>query len=195
MENRISFEEGTWLNPPERFSLSPEVLEFDVHEGTDFWWQTHYGFEHANGHALLFDVPQVFVAELTFSGRFDRKYEQAGILLWEDETRWIKAGVEFADGRANLAAVVTRGRSDWSMSPADPEDREWTLRMTVTEAAVIVHIRGSGDWQILRVADFVASPSARIGPMACSPLSAGLRVRFRDFRLLPMPDDQLYISG
>jgi uncharacterized protein len=32
--------------------------------------------------------------------------------------RWAKAGVEFADGRAQIGAVVTDGLSDWSLAPA-----------------------------------------------------------------------------
>lgn len=191
----IDFAGGDWLNRPPALRLDNGVLEVETAEGSDFWRRTHYGFEHASGHALLSRMSAVFAAEITFSGTFANKYEQAGLMLWEDETRWIKAGVEFADGRANLATVVTRERSDWSMAPAAPDDREWRLRVTSTGSAVIVHVRGgTGRWQILRVADFIAGEGVRLGPMACSPLSAALRVRFSDFRRLPVPEDPLYIG-
>lgn len=202
-----SFDQGTWLNPPAISRLAPHQLMIETDAETDFWRQTHYGFTHANGHALLFDMPQTFVAETTFQGRFSSKYEQAGLLLWENDRRWIKAGIENADGRANLAVVVTDGRSDWSLAPTgggevgDGEGGErgaaaaeaWTIRMTATDTAVIVHARGAAGWQILRVANFICD-GARVGPMACSPLNAGLQVHFSNFRTGPVPQDPLYLS-
>lgn len=190
----VDFREGQWLNRPEVVRQTADEVTLRTAEGGDFWRHTHYGFVHDNGHALLFDVPRPVVAEVRFSGRFESKYEQAGLLLWDGATRWIKAGVEYADGRPNLAVVVTDGRSDWSMAPADPAVTEWRLRMTATGSAVIVHARGPGGWQILRVSGFVAGASARLGPMACSPLGAGLEVTFREMTVGPVPEDPLYLG-
>ena len=145
------FDQGTWLNPPAHCERTPQHLMIETDPETDFWRQTHYGFTHANGHALLFDMPDRFVAETTFRGRFTSKYEQAGLLLWENDQRWIKAGIENAGGRVNFAVVVTDGRSDWSMAPVDGATGRWTIRLTATDAAVIVHGRSSASWQILRV--------------------------------------------
>ncbi|WP_068118375.1 DUF1349 domain-containing protein [Tropicimonas marinistellae] len=194
MFESVPFDQGAWLNPPPVCRVQDAAMEIETAEQTDFWRRTHYGFERASGHALLFDVPARFVVEQPFTGRFQSRYEQAGLLLWEDETRWIKAGVEFADGRPNLAVVVTDGHSDWSMAPADAETEDWTIRLTATDSATILHARGRGAWQILRVTDFVAR-GARVGPMACSPLSAGLAVRFSPLRVGPVPEDPLYIGG
>ncbi|MEP1209218.1 MAG: DUF1349 domain-containing protein [Rhizobiaceae bacterium] len=189
----IPFDRGGWLNPPAKSQITSDRLMIETDLQTDFWRETHYGFTHANGHALLFDMPARFVAEVTFSGHFASKYEQAGLLLWESETRWIKAGIENADGQPNLAVVVTEGRSDWSMAPADGGVNDWTIRMTATDASVIVHARVVGKWQILRVANFIAD-GARIGPMACSPLGEGLQATFCNLCTGPVPEDPLYIS-
>lgn len=183
--------DGTWLNPPERYDLTADALTFPVTKGTDFWRQTHYGFTRASGHALLFDMPRLCTAEITFNGQFTGKYEQAGLLLWVDETRWIKFGIEYAAGHPNLAAVVTRGASDWSMAPA-PDVPGLRIRLTATGSAVILHARVGQGWQILRVADF-AFEHAWIGPMACAPETAGLFVSFSDFRIGPVPEDPLYL--
>lgn len=193
MLEKIPFDRATWLNRPENSQISSDQLTIKTDSQTDFWRETHYGFTHSNGHALLFDTPNRFAAEVSFSGRFDSKYEQAGLLLWENENRWIKAGIENAGGRANLAVVVTDDRSDWSMAPANDAIGDWTIRITATDAAVIVHARGLGDWQILRVASFV-SCGARIGPMACSPLSDGLQVTFSEFRTGSVPPEPLYLA-
>ena len=189
----IPFNRGTWLNRPENSQTASDLLTIETDPQTDFWRETHYGFTHSSGHALLFDAPERFVAEVSFSGRFESKYEQAGLLLWESERRWIKAGIENAGGQTNLAVVVTDNKSDWSMAPAEKALRDWRIRITATDTAVIVHARGSGDWQILRVSNFVAC-GARIGPMACSPLSEGLQVTFSDFRVGSVPSEPLYLA-
>jgi regulation of enolase protein 1 (concanavalin A-like superfamily) len=193
MLESIPFDRGKWLNPPPHSQVAADRLMIETAAQTDFWSQTHYGFTHASGHALLFDMEERFASEVTFSGRFASKYEQAGLLLWESPTRWIKAGIEYADGRANLAVVVTDGRSDWSMAPTNGPANESTIRMTVTDSAVIIHARRTGRWQILRVANFIAR-NAQIGPMACSPLGEGLQVNFSDFRAGLPPAEPLYLS-
>ncbi|RYH12090.1 DUF1349 domain-containing protein [Tropicimonas sp. IMCC6043] len=192
MAETLPFDQGTWLNPPVASRIRGDRLEMVTAEGTDFWRRTHYGFERASGHALLFGMPGRFAAEITFSGQFAAKYEQAGLLLWEDETRWIKAGIEYADGRPNLAVVVTDGCSDWSMTPLGSTPDTCTIRMTATDTAVFVHARIAGSWQILRVTDFVAK-DARLGPMACSPQSGGLTVSFGQLTVGSVPDDPLYL--
>lgn len=196
-ETRMAFDQGEWLNPPPAAVVSPDHLQVETAAGSDFWCETHYGFTRTTGHALLFDMPGRFAAELTFAGRFSGTYEQAGLLLWDGPEHWIKAGIEYADGRANLAVVVTRGRSDWSMTPLEGSwrsDDDATLRLAMTDTAVLVHARIEDRWQILRVADFEAS-APRLGPMACSPKTSGLSVAFRDFRLVPLPADPLYLGA
>ena len=189
----IPFDRGSWLNAPAKSQVASDRLLIKTDAQTDFWRETHYGFIHSNGHALLFDTPEMFVCEVTFSGRFVSKYEQAGLLLWENENRWIKAGIENAGGRTNLAVVVTDGRSDWSLAAADSAATDWTIRITATDNAVIVHARSLGEWQILRVSSFVAC-GARIGPMACSPLNEGLQVTFSSFSIGTVPAEPLYLA-
>ena len=44
-------------------------------------------------------------------------FDQAGIFVRVSAQRWVKAGVEFADGCPSVGAVVTDWRSDWSLAP------------------------------------------------------------------------------
>jgi regulation of enolase protein 1 (concanavalin A-like superfamily) len=83
---------------------------------TDFWQKTHYGFERDSGHFLGVSVSEEFTARVRVQGEFRSLYDQAGLMLRIDETRWIKTGVEFTDGERFLSTVVTNGSSDWSVS-------------------------------------------------------------------------------
>ncbi|MFV0358756.1 DUF1349 domain-containing protein [Tropicimonas sp.] len=190
----VEFSDGRWLNEPPVHRLTPERLEIGCAKGSDLWQHTHYGFSHVSGHALLVDAPAAFVAEIDVAARFTGKYEQAGLLLWQDDRTWAKFGIEYADGRPNFAAVVTRGRSDWSMAPAAPDIAGFKLRMTRTDAAIILHYRSRRSWQILRVAGFPPG-AAEIGPMACSPQTEGFTAAFAAFTLGPVPEDPLYIGA
>ena len=69
-------------------------------------------------------------AALRFRGEFAAQYDQAGLMLRVDESHWIKAGIELADGRLWLSVVVTNGVSDWSQQPAPAPDADgwWDIR-------------------------------------------------------------------
>jgi hypothetical protein len=59
----------------------------------------------------------------SFAADFSSQFDQAGIFVRESDERWIKAGVEQADGVLG-GAVVTDGLSDWSVGAVP----EWSGR-------------------------------------------------------------------
>ena len=56
---------------------------------------------------------------------FTERFDQAGIFVKVDDESSIKAGVELSDGEESLGAVVTRGHSDWSLSPFRTGRDDW----------------------------------------------------------------------
>ncbi|MBW6537535.1 MAG: DUF1349 domain-containing protein [Mariniphaga sp.] len=46
-------EQFYWINPPEEFTLTDDVLTIQTEPGTDFWQHTHYGFRKTNAPAFL----------------------------------------------------------------------------------------------------------------------------------------------
>ncbi len=174
-----------WLNPPPSWDRTAEALTVETGDRTDFWRDTLYGFRRDSGHALLAPVEGDFTAHLGFDGDYHALYDQAGLMLRQDEAHWIKAGIELSDGVANPSVVVTRGASDWSTLPLGPTPGPQRLRLTRTGGAVVIQARNAANrWQLLRVAPFPEGP-ARIGPMACSPERGGFRARFTEFTLGP----------
>lgn len=176
---------GTWLNPPPSSNLTVETLTIETGARTDFWRDTLYGFRRDSGHALLLPVEGDFTAHVSFEGDYTALYDQAGFMIRQDEGHWIKAGVEFSDGMANLSVVVTREASDWSTLAIPGLVEPQRLRLTRLGAAVVIQARNAANrWQLLRVAPFPKGP-ALIGPMACSPERAGFRARFTELEVGP----------
>ena len=161
-----------WLNEPARWSGSLDALTVECEPGTDFWRTTHYGFVRDSGHFAFAELDSEVA--LRFRGDFAAQYDQAGLMLRVDESNWIKAGIELADGRAWLSVVVTRGLSDWSQQPAPEPDAEgfWTVRAVRDHDSVQVFC---GD-QPIRLAPLAGSVLA--GPMCAAPGGPGFTARF-----------------
>ena len=49
--------------------------------------------------------------EVEFTASFSEQFDQAGVFVRASGERWVKAGVEFADGLPHPGAVVTDSRS------------------------------------------------------------------------------------
>ncbi|MFJ2897985.1 DUF1349 domain-containing protein [Streptomyces sp. NPDC087218] len=183
----IDWADGKWLNPPLRTEMDGDELVVTARSGSDFWRTTSYGFVKDDGHALLTGFPAASAVEVTFVAQFDTLYDQAGLMVRVDEGTWIKAGVEMTDGVPHLGAVVTSGKSDWSLSPVpDWHGRRVTLRASRAGDAVTVRARcEEGDWQMIRLAPLDPDADALAGPFCCSPQREGLQVRFTRFALGP----------
>lgn len=180
----IDWADAEWLNPPLRTERDGRELVVTTKDHSDFWRTTSYGFVKDDGHALLAEFPPASATEVTFVvAQFETLYDQAGLMVRVDEGTWIKAGVELTDGVPHLGAVVTSGKSDWSLSPVP----DWlgcrvTLRASRTGNAVTIRARcEEGAWQMVRLAPLAPDADALAGPFCCSPQREGLQVRFTRF--------------
>ncbi|TDC47521.1 DUF1349 domain-containing protein [Actinomadura sp. KC345] len=170
---------GEWLNPPPAADHDGSALLVTAAKGSDFWRTTSYGYDRDGGHALLSPLGPEAAVEVSFIADYDHQFDQAGLLLYLDETTWIKAGAEYCDGELQLGAVVTRGVSDWSSGPVPWAGREITVRASRSGDAVTVRARAGDDpWQMIRLAPFPVDVPAKAGPYCCAPEREGLTVRF-----------------
>ncbi len=179
-------QDGVWLNEPERWTAQGDSLEIVTDKATDFWQKTHYGFCRDSGHFLGFRTAEAFTAELRVKCDFQELYDQAGIMVRIDAEHWVKAGIEFSDGRAMLSSVSTNGQSDWATAPYEHDAGDFWMRVTV--AGGVVRLQASADgksWPLVRLAPFTKSQSYWVGPMACTPERGGLPVTFTRFSLKP----------
>ena len=118
----VDWTAGSWTTEPSDVVIGGDGMRVTAREGSDAWRTTSYGFVHDTEHALLAPFPQDSAVEVSFRLDFSGQFDQAGVFVRVDETNWIKTGVELSDGTESVGAVVTRGVSDWSLSPVP----EWS---------------------------------------------------------------------
>ena len=161
---------GIWLNEPKTWSSNGETLEFLTDAKTDFWRNTYYGFVRDNGHFLGFEASSSFTATVRVTGKFESLYDQAGLMIRLDETRWVKTGVELTDGELFLSTVVTNGSSDWSVAKPFNELDDFYLRVTVKDGAMRIQASRTGThWPLVRSRPFRCQSAIWLVPWPARP--------------------------
>lgn len=184
MTQTIPWNQGAWTNDPADVTLGNAGLRVTAREGSDAWRITSYGFVHASEHALLTRFGPGSGMEVQFRLDFSHQFDQAGIFVKSDDVTWIKAGVELADGEESLGAVVTRGASDWSLSPVPGwAGRLVTVRASRSGNALTIRARVDAEpWRLVRVAPLDGDAEVAAGPFCCAPSNANLTVEFTSWR-------------
>jgi regulation of enolase protein 1 (concanavalin A-like superfamily) len=189
----IPWQHGTWTNPPVSAVEQGTDLLVTAKEGSDAWRVTSYGFIHDSEHALLAPFPQDSAVEVEFTADFSEQFDQAGIFVHVSAERWVKAGVEFADGACQVGAVATDGMSDWSLAPV-PAWKGSRVLVRISRSGDALTIRakaGDGALQLVRVVPLDPAEEAQAGPFICAPARAGLAVPFHAWRTTE-PDGALH---
>ena len=180
------FDNCVWLNEPGQWRLTPQGLSVTTDNATDFWRETHYGFTRHTGHLFGYQASGGFTATLRVRARFEHLYDQAGLMVWADEATWLKAGIEWSDGEANIGSVLTVGRSDWATGLFHGNPSDFWIRVTLERGVLRVQASTDGQrWPLLRLCPFPALDRCLVGPMCCTPERAGLEVLFSDFSVTP----------
>jgi regulation of enolase protein 1 (concanavalin A-like superfamily) len=187
------FEQCRWLNEPFEWSVGADQLLVVTNHGTDFWRETHYGFTRDNGHFFGRETEGAFTATLRIRARYEKLYDQAGIMVRLDQETWIKGGIELSDGEALLGSVLTLGRSDWATGPFRGNASDFWIKVTVNRG--VLRLQASVDglrWPLVRLCPFPPAGRYLVGPMCCTPERAGLKVVFSDFNVTPPTDKALH---
>jgi regulation of enolase protein 1 (concanavalin A-like superfamily) len=178
-----------WLNEPPCWREEPNLLQVKTGERTDFWRETSCGLICDDGHLHYERLCGDFSSEVTFEGDYHALYDQAGLMLRNDERHWVKAGVEYLDSRLVLGSVVTRDYSDWSTTRALNIPNPIRLRLTRRVTPIRIEWspvgRDPDSYELLRLAYLPLSEPADVGVMCCSPRGSGFMVRFWDRKTIP----------
>jgi uncharacterized protein len=178
-----------WLNEPTRWSEDDGALTVTADPGTDFWRTTGYGYIRDTGHVYGERVDGEFDLSVRVRGAYGAQYDQAGAMVRVDERRWLKAGVEYFDGRMRLSTVVTLEYSSWAVGELPPGATEISLHLARRGDSVEVRYAADGGRPEELAAVVYVPPGETVlaGAMCAAPEGPGFEVSFRDLAIAVRP--------
>ncbi len=178
-----------WQNEPAHWRDTQDGLTETVPAGTDYWRTTHYGFIRDNGPFRYVERSGDFDAVVRIKGKYRERYHQAGLMIRADDQNWIKAGIEFVNGRQNISAVVTRKVSDWSVvTRNDSPEYIWLKLQRHGDAVQISSSLDGQTWTMFRMAYFPPAVPVKIGMVAAAPGKQDFEVTFDHFTVGPLTE-------
>lgn len=156
---------------------------------TDYWRVSHYGFTVDDAPFLYALRGGEFEVKAKISGDYQSRFDQAGIMLRIDHENYIKAGIEFVDGRYNLSVVVTHHTSDWSVIPLDkPVPFVWIKAVRRLDAVEVFYSFDDMKYTMMRNGWLQDNHPVMVGIMGASPDGNGFKARFEHFAIKHLPD-------
>lgn len=187
-----SLKKMNWFNEPEQWSIEGNKLSMRVTPQCDYWRVTNYGFTADDAPFYYATRGGEFETKVKIMGDYTFRFDQAGLMLRIiDHENYIKAGIEFVDGKYNLSVVVTHRTSDWSVIPLDqPVPYIWIKAVRRLDAIEIYYSFDDVTYTMMRLAWIQDNTPIQVGLMAASPGGQGFEVRFEQFEIKHLPDQR-----
>ncbi len=180
-----------WFNEPEQWSIDNGTLTMEVTPQSDYWRISHYGFTVDDAPFYWAEYGGEFEAKVKISGDYKARFDQAGLMLRIDHENYIKAGIEFVDGKYNLSVVVTHHTSDWSVIALDkPVPFVWIKAVRRLDAVEVFYSFDDVDYKMMRNAWMQDNVPMRVGVMGACPDGDGFTARFENFKVRHLPDSR-----
>lgn len=187
--NAQTLEKMNWFNESEKWSVKDNTLEMFVTPKSDYWRISHYGFTVDDAPFYYSEYGGEFEAKVKVEGDYKVRFDQAGMMIRIDHENYIKAGIEFVDGKYNLSTVVTHKTSDWSVIALDrPVDFIWIKAVRRRDAIEIFYSFDDKEYFMMRNAWMEANRPVKIGMMGACPDGDGFVVKFSNFSVKHLPD-------
>lgn len=167
----------------------------------DFWSKTFYTpllvKSDAGGYLCRVPAPQAeeVTVKVDFSYSPVTQFDQAGILVYINDTHWMKCGIEYCDGSARLSVVICNEFSDWSTQPWPALGARLKVHTVAQSSSIVIEAAplGSEDYQFVRIGHLDSVLGAdgaplpwRTGPFAACPgPQRGCTTAFTSFSLGP----------
>ncbi len=187
-----SLEKMNWFNEPESWEIvNPQKFTMQVPAKTDYWRISHYGFTVDDAPFYYGTYGGEFEAKVKVSGDYIEQYDQAGIMVRIDHENYIKAGIEFVNGKYNISTVVTHKTSDWSVIELnEPVDFIWIKAVRRIDAVEIFYSFDDKTYTMMRNAWMQDNIPMMVGVMAASPDGEGFKATFEHFSVKHLPDQR-----
>ena len=178
-----------WFNEPESWSIKNNKLTMQVTPQSDYWRISHYGFTVDDAPFLYTTRGGEFEVKVKISGDYKVRFDQAGLMLRADKENYIKAGIEFVDGKYNISCVVTHHTSDWSVITLDKSiDYIWIKAVRRLDAVEIFYSFDDKNYVMMRNCHLADNTPVMVGMMAACPDGNGFEARFEGFKITHLPD-------
>lgn len=186
-----SLEKMTWFNEPEKWEIKNNSLSMFVTPQSDYWRVSHYGFTVDDAPFYYTTYGGEFEAKVKITGSYKARFDQMGLMLRTDHEHYIKAGVEFVDGKYNLSTVVTHNKSDWSVITLEKTlPAIWIKAVRRLDAVEILYSFDDKNYIMMRNAPFQDNIPVMVGLMAACPDGEGFNAVFENFRVKHLPDQR-----
>ena len=186
-----TLEKMLWFNEPEQWEIKNNSLSMFVTPQSDYWRISHYGFTVDDAPFYYATYGGEFEAKVKITGAYKARFDQAGLMIRIDEENYIKAGIEYVDGKYNLSTVVTHKTSDWSVISLDkPISYIWIKAVRRLDAIEIFYSFDDQTYVMMRNAWMQDNTPVQIGMMAACPDGNGFNVSFEQFKVKHLPDQR-----
>jgi len=184
-----SLEKMNWFNEPEVWDIEDKALTMSVTPQSDYWRISHYGFTVDDAPFLYTMRGGEFEVKVKIAGDYKVRFDQAGLMLRTDKENYIKAGIEFVDGKYNISCVVTHHTSDWSVITLDKSiDHIWIKAVRRLDAVEIFYSFDDKNYVMMRNCHLADNTPVMVGMMAACPDGKGFEARFEGFKITHLPD-------
>ncbi|MDE6071023.1 MAG: DUF1349 domain-containing protein [Muribaculaceae bacterium] len=178
-----------WFNEPESWNVKESALTMFVTPQTDYWRISHYGFTVDDAPFYYGEYGGEFEATVKIIGDYKARFDQAGLMIRLDNENYIKAGIEFVDGKYNLSVVVTHHTSDWSVIKLDrPVEFIYIKAVRRLDAIEVFYSFDGKEYVMMRNAWMQDNHPVKVGVMGASPDGEGFNVKFEEFKVKHLPD-------
>ena len=100
-----SLDKMQWFNEPEQWEIKDKSLSMQVTPQSDYWRISHYGFTVDDAPFYYATYGGEFEVKVKITGDYKQRFDQAGLMLRINHENYIKAGIEFVDGKYNPVQV------------------------------------------------------------------------------------------
>jgi regulation of enolase protein 1 (concanavalin A-like superfamily) len=186
-----SLEKMTWFNEPQTWSIKNNSLMMQVTPQSDYWRISHYGFTVDDAPFYFASYGGEFQAKVKLTGAYKARFDQMGLMVRTDAKNYIKAGVEYVDGKFNVSTVVTHDKSDWSVLTLDSAPPFiWIKVVRRLDALEIFYSLDDQNYILTRNAPLQDNAPVMVGLMAASPDGKGFEAKFEHFSVKHLADQR-----
>ncbi len=186
-----SLEKMTWFNEPSQWEIKEKKLTMMVTPQSDYWRISHYGFTVDDAPFYYTTYGGEFETKVKITGDYKARFDQMGLMLRVDAQNYIKAGVEFVDGKFNLSTVVTHKTSDWSVITLEKAPPfVWIKAVRRLDAVEVFYSFDNKEYIMMRNAYLQDNTPVQVGLMAACPDGNGFKAVFENFMVKHLPDQR-----